>query len=113
MTGIARRKCIISWSTVANGSICLGRLTFLMRDALPKKTIGEALTEFDNHCQGKSPAIRKTAYPSIWIRITILKAMKKTRAKANGWAIDQTYPKKVLLYLTFISFWVSTVIKSI
>jgi hypothetical protein len=65
MTEIERRKWIISWSTVANGNIFLGSLTFFMRAALVKKTIDEALTELENHCQGKSPAIRKTAYPAI------------------------------------------------
>jgi hypothetical protein len=113
ITGIERKKCIMSCRTFARGSMLLGKLIFFIMVTFPKKTIGEALTELENHCQGKSPAIRKTAYPSIWIRITTLKAIKKTKAKAKGWAIDQTYPKTVLLYLTFTSFWVRITIRSL
>jgi hypothetical protein len=45
---------------MAKGMMFLGKLTFLMMDALLKKTMGEAFTELENHCQGKSPAIRKS-----------------------------------------------------
>ncbi len=37
----------------------LGKLTFLMIDALPKKTMGERFTELENHCQGKKSGDKK------------------------------------------------------
>ncbi|GAB4540606.1 MAG: hypothetical protein Fur0020_09830 [Thermodesulfovibrionia bacterium] len=67
----------------------LGNLIFFIMDAFPINILGEDVTEFENHCHGKSPAMRNSVYSSIWILMTTLKAKKKTRAKARGLATDQ------------------------
>jgi hypothetical protein len=41
------------------GITVLGKFTFFMMETLFKKAKGELLNELENHCQGKSPAMRK------------------------------------------------------
>ena len=58
-TGMESKKCTKLFPTTARGKAMRGNFTFLIRLALPKKTVGEVLTELANHCQGKSPLKRK------------------------------------------------------
>jgi hypothetical protein len=58
------------------GNRIVGKLTFLIIQALPKKKLGEEPIELPNHCHGKRPEISTNGYSSTWTFITILKAMK-------------------------------------
>lgn len=55
------KKCIMSLRTSVKTKKFLGKLTFLIKEALPKNTVEEEFTEFENHCHGNNPAIKNKA----------------------------------------------------
>jgi len=58
MTGMERRKCIISCNTRENEIIFRGKFNFFIKDEFVKNIRGELFIELENHCHGKRPAIR-------------------------------------------------------
>jgi hypothetical protein len=60
MTGTDSGKWIASFSTLLATRTFRGKRTFLMREALARKIVGAPFTEFESHCHGNWPAMRKS-----------------------------------------------------
>lgn len=90
-----------------------GKFTFFIIPALDINILADVFIEFATHCQAKITDIINGRKLSILTFIIPANTNDIVKAYISGFSIDQRYPKRLFLYLTFISLCSNTDIVSI